>query len=61
MDSAGYAGLKINGGMAEYMVADSESAMLLPDSLSFEQAAPLMCAGVRDLMCFAHICLINIL
>lgn len=45
-ENAGLAGLKIDGGMAEYMVSDSESAVLLPDLLSFEQAAPLMCAGV---------------
>ena len=50
-DSAriGPTGLVNDGGMAEYMVSDAESVVLLPDSLSFEQAAPLMCAGVcRD-------------
>jgi len=31
--------------MAEYMVSDAEQTVILPDSLSFEQAAPLMCAG----------------
>jgi len=41
------AGLTIDRRMAEYMAADSESLVLLPDSLSFEQAAPLMCAGLR--------------
>lgn len=45
-ENAQYAGLKVDGGMAEYLVSDSESVVLLPDSLSFEQAAPLMCAGV---------------
>jgi D-arabinose 1-dehydrogenase-like Zn-dependent alcohol dehydrogenase len=40
------AGLTHDGGMAEYSVADPESTVLLPDDLSFEQAAPLMCAGV---------------
>jgi len=39
------AGLVNDGGMAEYMVSDSESIVLLPDSLTFEQGAPLMCAG----------------
>lgn len=39
------AGLVSDGGMAEYMVSDAESVVLLPDSLSFEQAAPLMCAS----------------
>ena len=41
-------GLKNNGGMAEYMVSHAEQTFLLPDSLPFEQAAPLMCAGVRQ-------------
>jgi NADPH:quinone reductase-like Zn-dependent oxidoreductase len=34
--------------MAEYMVCDADSIMELPASLSFEQAAPLMCAGVSS-------------
>ncbi|KAF1987249.1 alcohol dehydrogenase GroES-like domain-containing protein [Aulographum hederae CBS 113979] len=41
----GKAGLTHNGGMAEYMVADAESAVVLPDSVDFMQGAPLMCAG----------------
>ncbi|KAE9379487.1 putative alcohol dehydrogenase [Stipitochalara longipes BDJ] len=44
-ENKGMTGLVNDGGMAEYMVSDSESVVLLPDSLSFEQAAPLMCAG----------------
>lgn len=40
------AGFKHDGAFAEYMVADPETTVKLPDSLSFEQAAPLMCAGV---------------
>ncbi|PVH93547.1 putative alcohol dehydrogenase [Periconia macrospinosa] len=40
------AGLFNDGGFAEYMVADAETTVLLPDSISFEQAAPLMCAGL---------------
>ena len=36
------------GGMAEYMSSDAEQTFLLPDSLPFEQAAPLMCAGVCE-------------
>ena len=44
------AGLKNDGGMAEYMVADAENTVLLPDSVSFEQAAPLLCAGVSDIV-----------
>ncbi len=33
------------GGHAEYLLADAAATVLLPDELSFEQAAPLMCAG----------------
>ncbi|KAK5729084.1 hypothetical protein LTR15_002225 [Elasticomyces elasticus] len=39
------AGLKHDGGMAEFMLADPEETVLLPDGVSFEQAAPLLCAG----------------
>nr|OQO22188.1 hypothetical protein B0A51_09243 [Rachicladosporium sp. CCFEE 5018] len=39
------AGLSHDGGFAEYAVADAEQAAVLPESVSFEQAAPLMCAG----------------
>jgi D-arabinose 1-dehydrogenase-like Zn-dependent alcohol dehydrogenase len=46
------AGLKNDGGMAEYMVADGNNSVLLPDSVSFEQAAPLMCAGVSTIAQF---------
>jgi len=38
-------GLMNDGAMAEYMVSDAEATVLLPDSVSFEQGAPLMCAG----------------
>ncbi len=33
------------GGHAEYMLAFAGATMLLPDALSFEQAAPIFCAG----------------
>ncbi|KAF2973236.1 hypothetical protein GQX73_g381 [Xylaria multiplex] len=39
------AGFQHDGAFAEYMTADPETTVLLPRSLSFEQAAPLMCAG----------------
>ncbi|KAI9149165.1 Acetylglutamate kinase [Paramyrothecium foliicola] len=39
------AGIMNDGGFAEYMVADANTSTLLPDNVSFEQAAPLMCAG----------------
>lgn len=40
-------GLLHDGGMAEYIIGDADNTVLLPESLPFEQAAPLMCAGVR--------------
>ncbi|KAI1084351.1 alcohol dehydrogenase GroES-like domain-containing protein [Whalleya microplaca] len=39
------AGFQHDGAFAEYMIADPETTVLLPSSISFEQAAPLMCAG----------------
>jgi alcohol dehydrogenase len=38
-------GVGMSGGHAEYMVAYADATMLLPDSLSYEQAAPIFCAG----------------
>lgn len=39
-------GMSFDGGYAEYMVAPMEAVALLPEGLSFVEAAPLMCAGV---------------
>jgi propanol-preferring alcohol dehydrogenase len=41
-------GYSVNGGYAEYIVADADYAVPLPLSLSFEQAAPILCAGVTS-------------
>ena len=38
-------GINIQGSHAEYMVAYANSAMLLPEKISYEQAAPIFCAG----------------
>jgi len=38
-------GLQTQGGHAEYMVAYADSTELLPEGLSYEQAAPIFCAG----------------
>ena len=40
------AGFKHDGAFAEYMLADPQTTVHLPDGVSFEQGAPLMCAGV---------------
>lgn len=38
-------GVQTQGSHAEYMLAYAEATMLLPDGLSYEQAAPVFCAG----------------
>jgi D-arabinose 1-dehydrogenase-like Zn-dependent alcohol dehydrogenase len=38
-------GGELPGGHAEQMVAYADATMLIPDNLSFEQAAPIFCAG----------------
>ncbi|KNG84095.1 alcohol dehydrogenase [Aspergillus nomiae NRRL 13137] len=40
-------GIKNDGCFAAYMVADSATTIALPDSVSFEQGAPFLCAGAR--------------
>ncbi|KAF2867473.1 alcohol dehydrogenase GroES-like domain-containing protein [Massariosphaeria phaeospora] len=44
-ENADLAGLKADGGMAEYMIGDADQTLRLPDSVDFVQGAPLMCAG----------------
>ncbi|KAL4810675.1 chaperonin 10-like protein [Aspergillus unguis] len=39
------AGISADGGFAEYVVADADCTVLLPEGVDFVQAAPLMCAG----------------
>lgn len=39
------AGFQHDGAFAEYLVIDPDTTVRLPPSLSFDQAAPLMCAG----------------
>ncbi|MDF3289846.1 alcohol dehydrogenase [Streptomyces silvisoli] len=39
-------GLHYDGGYAEYMVAPQDALARIPDALSFEEAGPLMCAGI---------------
>jgi len=43
---ARYTGYQINGGFAEYCVADSRYCFPLPDGYPDLQAAPLLCAGL---------------
>jgi len=44
--NARFTGRDIDGGMAEYAVADARYCFPIPDSYPDEQAAPLLCAGL---------------
>jgi propanol-preferring alcohol dehydrogenase len=39
-------GYSVNGGFAEYVIASADFAARLPKGLAFDQAAPILCAGV---------------
>jgi propanol-preferring alcohol dehydrogenase len=45
-DSARFTGYHIDGGYADYVVADSRFCFALPDVYSDAEAAPLLCAGL---------------
>src|SRR6476619_1663334 len=45
-DSQQNTGYSVNGGFAEYALADPNYVGHLPDGLDFEPAAPILCAGV---------------
>jgi len=45
-DEARFTGYTLNGGYAEYAVADQNYCFPLPESYSDAQAAPLLCAGL---------------
>eukprot|EP00898_Chlorokybus_atmophyticus_P003231 jgi/Chlat1/3909/Chrsp26S04022 len=42
----GITGITFDGGYAEYVTVSEDALAPIPDKLSFEDAAPLMCAGV---------------
>ncbi len=43
---ARFTGFHVDGGYAEYMLAQADYALALPPGISDEQAAPLLCAGI---------------
>jgi alcohol dehydrogenase, propanol-preferring len=43
---ATFTGFHLDGGYAEYVLADARYVLSLPDELTDEQAAPLLCAGI---------------
>ncbi len=38
-------GIEVPGGHAEYMLMNADATYLIPDKVSYEQAAPIFCAG----------------
>lgn len=40
------------GGYADYMIAEAEGCTLLPDGISWEQAAPLFCGGISAMSAY---------
>jgi D-arabinose 1-dehydrogenase-like Zn-dependent alcohol dehydrogenase len=50
----GITGFTHDGGYAEYMVAPAESLALIPDDLTPQEAAPLMCAGITTFNALRH-------
>jgi len=44
--NATFTGFSVDGGYAEYMLADARYVLPIPGGISDEQAAPLMCAGI---------------
>lgn len=45
-DDPGFTGYQIDGGYAEYVVADADYCFPIPDRLGDVEAAPLLCAGL---------------
>ncbi len=45
-DAPGFTGYQIDGGYAEYAVADADYCFSLPDGMGDIEAAPLLCAGL---------------
>jgi len=45
-DRAKFTGYTLDGGYAEYVVADERFCFAIPDAYSSEEAAPLLCAGL---------------
>jgi len=47
-------GLSYDGGYAEYMVAPQDALARIPDALSFEEAGPMVCAGMTTFNSLRH-------
>ena len=53
-ESLSIPGITYDGGYAEYMVAPSQALALMPDAISAEEAAPLLCAGITTFNALRH-------
>jgi D-arabinose 1-dehydrogenase-like Zn-dependent alcohol dehydrogenase len=47
-------GITYDGGYGEYMVAPADALALMPDGISAEEAAPLLCAGITTYNALRH-------
>ena len=47
-------GISYDGGYQQYMIAPVEALAILPDSLGFVEAAPLLCAGITTFNALRH-------
>ena len=47
-------GITYDGGYAEYMVAPADALALMPEGISAEEAAPLLCAGITTYNALRH-------
>ena len=52
--NGGITGFTYDGGYSEYMVSPAQALAAIPDDLSFEDAGPLMCAGVTTFNALRH-------
>jgi D-arabinose 1-dehydrogenase-like Zn-dependent alcohol dehydrogenase len=52
--NGGITGFTHDGGYSEYIVAPAQSLAAIPDGLSAEDAAPLMCAGITTFNALRH-------
>jgi propanol-preferring alcohol dehydrogenase len=50
-DAPGFTGYQIDGGYAEYTIADADYCFALPDNYRDVEAAPLLCAGLIGYRC----------
>ena len=53
-DAPGFTGYTINGGYADYTIADHRYCFPIPDHFDAIQAAPLLCAGLIGHRCLVH-------